>query len=148
MAALLFGLALHPALADIACRFDQATFRPKYALDHFTLRSHKTGGDLQFDIAVRRSGETFRFKVEADEQKGEGVVTSLLDGGRDPGIKATFSLADASGLKAPSLGEVGSISFLDLGRAILGFCLREGQQPDPYTSPPSGLWDLAECRAN
>jgi len=150
VALLIFGLTLQPSLAEAAgCDLGQATFRPKYAAEDFVLRSHQNGDDLLFDIAVRRSGESFRFKVDVDEHTAEGRIASMPDGGgRDPGVKTTFALADANGLKATTPHEVSYIAFLDLGRAFLDFRSREGQQPDPYTTPPSGLWEVAECRRN
>jgi hypothetical protein len=139
-----------PSSAEAAgCDLGQATFRPKYAAEDFVLRSYRNKDELLFDIAVRRSGETFRFRVDVDERTAEGLIASMPDGGgRDPGVKTTFALVDADGLKATTPREVGYIAFLDIGRAFLDFRSREGQQPDPYTTPPSGLWEVAECRGN
>jgi hypothetical protein len=87
--------------------------------------------------------------AEVDERTGEGVIASVPDsGGQDPRIKTTFALADINGLSTTPQAKFGYLAFLDLGRAFLDFRLRDGQQPDPYTSPPSGLWEVAECQAN
>jgi hypothetical protein len=131
-----------------ACKLDQATFRPRLAQDAYVLRSSRIGDDLQFDLSIRRTSETFRFHVEVDERTGEGTITSVPDGaGRDPRIKTGFRLFDVNGGKTTPQGEIGQISFLDLGRGFVDFRLRERPQPEPYTAPPSGLWKVTECRA-
>jgi hypothetical protein len=144
---LIFALAPFSASAEAAiCKIDQATFRPKYAMEHFALRGHRDDNDLLFGLAIQKTGETFSFKVNVDERTGEGRIASVPDSsGRDLGISATFRLLDANGLKVSSLGEVGQISFADIGRAFLDFRLREGRQPEPYTFPSSGIWKLTEC---
>jgi hypothetical protein len=72
--------------------------------------------DLLFDLTVARSGETFRFRVDVDERAGEGMIVSIPDGGgRDPGIKATFALADMNGLTTTPQDEVGHTTFPGLG---------------------------------
>jgi len=83
-----------------------------------------------------------------DERTGEGTITSVPDGaGRDPRLKIGFRLLDANSRKMTSQGDIGLISFLDLGRGFVDFRLRERPQPEPYTTPPSGLWKVTECRA-
>lgn len=146
---LMAGLTLSPVIAEAAaCRLDQATFRPKLAQEAYVLRSGRNGADLQFDLSIQRTSETFRFHVAIDERTGEGTITSLPDGaGRDPRIKTGFRLLDANGLKTTPQGVIGQISFLDLGRGFVDFRLRERPQPEPYTAPPSGLWKVTECRA-
>jgi hypothetical protein len=147
---LIAGLTLQAAQAEAAaCKLDHATFRPKLAQDAYVLRSSRNGDDLQFDLSIQRTSETFRFHVEMDERTGEGTITSVPDGaGRDPRIKTGFRLLDANGLKTTPQGEIGQISFLDLGRGFVDFRLSERPQPEPYTTPPSGLWKVTECRAN
>jgi hypothetical protein len=149
IALVIAGLTLSPVMAEAAaCRLDQATFRPRLAQDAYVLKSGLNGDDLQFEFSIRRTGETFRFHVEMDERTGEGTITSVPDGaGRDPRIKTVFRLLDANGLKTMPRGEIGQISFLDLGQGFVDFRLRERPQPDPYTTPPSGLWKVTECRA-
>ena len=146
---LMAGLTLSPVIAEAAaCRHDQATFRPKLAQEAYVLRSGRNGADLQFDLSIQRTSETFRFHVSIDERTGEGTITSLPDGaGRDPRIKTGFRLLDANGLKTTPQGVIGQISFLDLGRGFVDFRLRERPQPEPYTAPPSGPWKVTECRA-
>jgi hypothetical protein len=146
---LMTGLILAPVLAEAAaCKLDQATFRPRLAQDAYVLRSSLNGDDLQFDLSIQRTGETFRFHVEMDERTGEGTITSAPDGtGRDPRIKTGFRLFDVNGLKTTPRGEIGQISFLDLGRGFVDFRLRERPQAESYTAPPSGLWKVTECRA-
>lgn len=149
--ALLFaGLILQPILAEAAaCRLERATFRPRLAPPAFVLKSDRNGGGLQFDLVIQRTNETFRFDVHVDERTGEGTITSIADGaGRDPGIKTGFRLLDVKGLKTTPQGETGQISFLDLGRGFVDFRLHERPNPEPYTSPPSGLWMVAEGRAD
>lgn len=148
--ALLFaGVSLYPVMAEAAaCKLDQATFRPRLAQDAYVLRSSRIGDDLQFDLSIQRTGETFCFHVEMDKRTGEGTITSVPDGaGRDPRIRTGFRLFDVNGLKTTPQGEIGQISFLDLGRGFVDFRLRERPQPEPYTAPPSGLWKVTECRA-
>lgn len=149
IALLIAGLTLSPSIAEAAaCKLDEATFRPRLAQEAYVLRSSRNGHDLQFELGIRRTGETFRFHVEMNERTGEGTITSAPDGaGRDPRIKTGFRLLDANGLKTTPQGEIGQISFLDLGRGFVDFRLRERPQPEPYTAPPSGLWKVTECRA-
>ena len=149
IAFLIAGLTLSPGMAEAAaCRLDQATFRPRLAQDAYVLKSSRNGDDLQFELSIRKTSETFRFHVEMDERTGEGTITSAPDGaGRDPGIKTGFRLFDVNGGKTTPQGEIGQISFLDLGRGFVDFRMRERPQPEPYTTPPSGLWKLAECQA-
>ncbi len=149
IAHLLAGLILSPVMAEAAaCKLDQATFRPRLAQDAYVLRSSRNGDDLQFDLSIQRTGETFRFHVEMDERTGEGTITSVPDGaGRDPRLKTGFRLLDANSRKMTPQGDIGLISFLDLGRGFVDFRLRERPQPEPYTTPPSGLWKVTECRA-
>jgi hypothetical protein len=149
IALLIAGVSLYPVMAEAAaCKVDQATFRPRLAQDAYVLRSSRIGDDLQFDLSIRRTSETFRFRVEIDERTGEGTITSVPDGaGRDPRIKTGFRVFDINGGKTTPQGEIGQISFLDLGRGFVDFRLRERPQPEPYTSPPSGLWKVTECLA-
>ena len=146
--ALIAGLILQPVLAEAAsCKLDQATFRPRLTPEAHILRSSRKGDELQFDISIQRTSEAFRFHVEIDERTGEGTITSVPDGaGRDPRIRTGFRLLDASGRKTTPQGEIGQISFFDLGRGFVDFRLRERPQPEPYTAPPSGLWKVTECR--
>jgi hypothetical protein len=149
IAHLLAGLILSPVMAEAAaCKLDQATFRPRLAQDAYVLRSSRNGDDLQFELSIRRTSETFRFHIGIDGSTGEGTITSVPDGaGRDPRIRTSFRLFDVNGLKTTPQAEIGLISFLDLGRGFVDFRLRERPQPEPYTAPPSGLWKVTECRA-
>ena len=149
IALLITGFILQPVLAEAAaCRLDRATFRPRLAPQAFVLQSGRNGDDLLFDLVIQKTNETFRFHVDVDERTGEGTITSVPDGaGRDPRIKTGFRLLDVNGVKTPPQREIGQISFLDLGRGFVDFRLRERPNPEPYTSPPSGLWMVAECRA-
>jgi hypothetical protein len=102
------------------------------------MRSARDGDDLRFEITVRRTGETFPFRVHIDGPTGEGTISSVPNGaGKDAGIRSTFKLYDLKGLTSPA-GEISHVSFYDLGRAFVDFRLREHRNPDPYTSPPSG----------
>ena len=143
-------LNLQPALAEAAaCKLDQATFRPNDASEHFVLRSHCSGSDLLFDLIIETTSEVFRFRVDVDGNTGEGMISSVPNSnGQDSGIKATFALVDLRGLTTTPQDEAGYIAFQGLGRAFVDFRRRQGQQPDPSTSPPSGLWKVAECRTN
>ncbi len=149
IALLIAGLTLFPVMAEAAaCKLDQATLRSRLAQDAYVLRSSLNGKDLQFDLSIRRTGETFRFHVEIDGSTGEGTITSVPNGaGRDPRIRTGFRLFDVNGLKTTPQAEIGQISFLDLGRGFVDFRLRERPQPEPYTAPPSGLWKVTECWA-
>jgi len=149
IALLIAGLTLSPVMVEAAaCKLDQATFRPRLAQDAYVLRSSRNSDDLQFDLSIQRTGETFRFHVGMDERTGEGTITSVPDGaGRDPRLKTGFRLLDANSRKMTPQGDIGLISFLDLGRGFVDFRLRERPQPEPYTTPPSGLWKVTECRA-
>jgi hypothetical protein len=149
IALLMAGLTLSPVMAEAAaCRLDQATFRPKFAQEAYVLRSSRNGDVFKFDLSIQRTSETFRFHVEIDERTGEGTIISVSDGaGRDPRIKTGFRLLNANGRKTTPQGEIGQISFLDLGRGFIDFRLRERPQPEPYTAPPSGLWKVTECQA-
>jgi hypothetical protein len=143
-------LILQPALAEAAaCRLDQATFRPKYASEHFVLRTHRSGNNLLFGLVILKTNEVFRFYATVDEHTGEGMISSVPNSnGQDPGIKATFAVVDVKGLTTTPQDQAGYIAFQGLGRAFIDFRLREGQQTDPHMSPPSGLWEVTECRAN
>jgi hypothetical protein len=143
------GVPLCPVMAEAAaCKLEQATYRPRLVQDAYVLRSSLNGDDLRFDLSIQRTNEMFRVHVELDECTGEGTITSAPDGaGRDPRIKTGFRLLDANGLKTTPRGEIGRISFVDLGRGFVDFRLRERPQPEPYTTPPSGLWKVTECRA-
>ncbi|WP_201842402.1 hypothetical protein [Microvirga zambiensis] len=44
--------------------------------------------------------------------------------------------------------EVSHVPFYDLGRVFVDFRLHERRDPQPYTSPPSGIWRVSECRTN
>jgi hypothetical protein len=148
IALLIAGLTLSPVMAEAAaCKLDQATFRPRLAQEAYVLRSSLNGNDLQFELSIHRANETFRFYGESDERTGEGTITSGPDeAGRDPRIKTGFRLLDVNGWKTTPQGEIGQISFLDLGRGFVDFRLRERPQPEPYTAPPSGLWKVTECQ--
>jgi hypothetical protein len=150
IALLIAGLILHPNMAEAAaCKLDHGTFRPNNASQSFVLRRSRDSNSLSFDLAIQRSGETFRFWLDVDDHSGEGMIASVPDSsGLDAGIKATFALVDVKGLTSTPHGEVGYIAFQDLGRAFVEFRLRQGQQPDATTSPPSGLWHVSECQAN
>jgi hypothetical protein len=68
--------------------------------------------------------------------------------GSDPGIRASFALTAAGGSSSPSPDRVVSaLSFLDLAKAFLDYRSGSGSQSDPYSSPPSGLWQVTECRS-
>lgn len=147
---LIAGLILTPSMAMAAvCKLENATFRPKYAAEHFEIRSSRVDGVPVFDVTVRKTNETFRFRVDADRGTGAGTITSVPDAaGQDPGIRTNFQLLDGKGLKTTPAGEVGHVSFLDLGRAFVDFRMRTSRNVEPYTSPPSGLWNVTDCRPN
>jgi hypothetical protein len=68
IAVLIAGLTLSPVMAEAAaCRLDQAAFRPRLAQEAYVLRSSLNGDDLQFDLSIQRTSETFRFRVEIDK---------------------------------------------------------------------------------
>jgi hypothetical protein len=150
LAVLSAALTLSPAIAEAAaCRLEQATFRPRFSAEHFVLRSTRDGDHLRFEIAIRRTGETFPFRVQVDGRTGEGTIEAITDGGgRNTGIKSSFKLYDPKGLNTSPSGEIGHVSFYDLGRAFVDFRLRERGESGPYTSPPSGVWRVSECRSN
>jgi hypothetical protein len=149
IALLITGMTLNPVLAEAAaCRLDQATFRPRLASEAYVLTTGRDGNDLLFELGIQKTRETFRFHIDMDERMGEGTITSVPDrAGRDPKIRTTFRLLDVNGLATTAHGEIGQISFLDLGRGFVDFRLRERPEPEPYTSPPSGVWKVTECRA-
>jgi hypothetical protein len=144
------ALTLSPVIAEAAaCRLEQATFRPRFSAEHFVMRSTRDGDHLRFEITIRRTGETFPFRVQVDGRTGEGTIEAIADGhGRNTGIRSTFKLYDLKGLHTSPAGEIGHVSFYDLGRAFVDFRLRERGDPEPYTSPPSGVWRVSECRSN
>jgi hypothetical protein len=144
------GMILHPLTAQAAaCKLEQATFRPRLSAEHFVLRSARNGDHLRFEITVRRTGETFPFRVNVDRRSGEGVIEAVADGqGRNTGIRSTFKLYDLNGLNTSASQEISHVSFYDLDRAFVDFHLREHRNPEPYTSPPSGVWRVSECRTN
>ena len=146
---LLFAmLVLQPSVAA-ACRLEHATFRPKYATEHFEIRSSRDGNDPVFDLIVRKTNESFRFLVGVDVSTGEGTIGSVSDStGRDPRIRTSFQLLDGKGLKTTPTDEIGHVSFLDLGQAFVDFRMRSSRSVEPYTFPPSGLWTVTECRPN
>jgi hypothetical protein len=77
-ALLIAALVLQPGMAA-ACKLENATFRPKFSAEHFEIRSSRVGGNPIFDLTVRRTGETFRFRVDADASTGGGTITSVPD---------------------------------------------------------------------
>ena len=144
--AVLMTLAPSMAMAA-ACKLENATFRPKYAAQSFEIRSSRVGGVLVFDVMVHKTREIFRFRVDADGGTGAGTITSIPDAaGQDPGIRSSLQLLDGKGLKITSTGDVGHVSFLELGRAFVDFRMRRSRNVEPYTSPPSDLWHLTDCR--
>jgi hypothetical protein len=149
IALLIAGLSLDPILAEAAaCRLDQATLRPRLEAQAYVLTTSRDGDDLLFELGIQKTRETFRFHVDMDERMGQGTITSVPDrAGLGPGIRTTFRLLDVNGLTTTAQGEIGQISFLDLGRGFVDFRLRERPEPEPYTSPPSGVWKVTECRA-
>ncbi|MCB5176899.1 hypothetical protein [Microvirga lenta] len=149
LASLIAGLMLlAPSMATAAtCKLENATFRPKYAAQRFEIRSSRVDGVTVFDVTVHKTRETFRFRVDADGGTGAGTITSVPDAaGQDPGIRSSFHLLDGKGLKTTSAGEIGHVSFYDLGRAFVDFRMRRSRNVEPYTSPPSGLWHVTDCR--
>ncbi len=149
VALLIAELTLNPVLAEAAaCRLEQATLRPRLVSEAYVLTTSRDGDDLLFELGIQTTREAFRFHVDMDERTGEGTITSLPDpAGRDPEIRTTFRLLDGNGLATAAQGEIGQISFLDLGQGFVDFRLRERPEPEPYTSPPSGVWKVTECRA-
>ena len=147
---LIAGLILIPSMAVAAvCKLENATFRPKYAAEHFEIRSSRVDGVPVFDVTVRKTSETFRFRVDADRGTGAGTITSVPDAaGQDAGIRTNFQLLDGKGLRTTPAGEIGHISFHDLGRVFVDFRMRTSRNVEPYTSPPSGLWNVTDCRPN
>jgi hypothetical protein len=143
------GMILHSLAAQAsACKLEQAVLRPRFSAEHFVMRSARDGDHLRFEITVRRTGETFPFRVHVDGPTGEGTTSSVPNGaGKDPGIRSTFKLYDIKGRTSPA-GEISHVSFYDLGRAFVDFRLREHRNPEPYTSPPSGVWRVSQCRTN
>jgi hypothetical protein len=150
LAVLSAALTLSPVIAEAAaCRLEQATFRPRLSAEHFVMRSTRDGAHLRFEITIRRTGENFPFGVQVDDRTGEGTIEAITDGnGRNTGIRSSFKLYDIKGLNISPSGEIGHVSFYDLGRAFVDFRLRERRNPEPYTSPPSGVWRVSECRTH
>jgi hypothetical protein len=148
VAVLIASFALSPVAAEAAaCKLEHATFRPKYAPEHFEIRSRRIGDNPVFDLTIRKTNETFRFRVDVHDSTVEGTITSIPDGvSQDPGIRTGFRLLDGKGLKTVSTGEIGHLSFYDLGRAFVDFRLRGRRNPEPYASPPSGIWHVTACR--
>jgi hypothetical protein len=149
LAPLIAGLMiLAPSMATAAaCKLENATFRPKYAAQRFEIRSSRVNGVPVFDVTVQKTRETFRFRVDADGGTGAGTITSVPDAaGQDPGIRSSFQLLDGKGLKTSPTGEIGHVSFLELGRSFVDFRMRRSRDVEPYISPPSGLWHVTDCR--
>ena len=144
------GMILYPLAAQAAaCKLEQAVFRPRFSTEHFVMRSAHDGDHLRFEITIRRTGETFPFRVKVDRRSGEGTIEAITDGeGRNTGIRSSFKLYDLKGLNTSASGEISHVSFYHLGRAFVDFRLRERRNPEPYTSPPSGVWRVSECRSN
>jgi hypothetical protein len=150
LAVLIAVLTLSPVTAEAAaCRLEQATFRPRFSAEHFLMRSTRDGTHLRFEITIRRTGEMFPFRVQVDGRTGEGTIETFSDSdGRNTGIRSSFKLYDVKGLNTSPAGEIGHVAFYDLGRAFVDFWLRERRNPEPYTSPPSGVWRVSECRTH
>ncbi|MFC4170566.1 hypothetical protein ACFOYU_00610 [Microvirga sp. GCM10011540] len=149
LASLIAGLMLlAPSMATAAtCKLENATFRPKYAAQRFEIRSSRVDGVTVFDVTVHKTRETFRFRVDANEGTGAGTITSVPDAaGQDPAIRSSFQLLDGKGLKTTPTAEIGHVSFLELGQAFVDFRMRRSPNVEPYTSPPSGLWHVTDCR--
>ena len=149
-AVLVGGMILHPLAAQAAaCKLEQAVFRPRFSTEHFVMRSTHDGDHLRFEITSRRTGETFPFRVQVDRRTGEGAIEAIADGqGRNTGIRSSFKLYDPKGLNTSASAEISHVSFYDLGRAFVNFRLRERRNPKPYTSPPSGVWRVSDCRTD
>jgi hypothetical protein len=150
LAVLSAALTLSPVIAEAAaCRLEQASFRPRFSAEHFVMRSTRDGAHLRFEITIRRTGETVPFRVQVDDRIGEGTIEAITDGnGRNTGIRSSFKLYDIKGLNTSPSGEIGHVAFYDLGRAFVDFRLRERRTPEPYTSAPSGVWRVSECRTH
>jgi hypothetical protein len=143
-------MILYPLGAQAAaCKLEQASFGPRFSAEHFVLRSARDGDHLRFEITVRRTGETFPFRVNVDRRSGEGAIDAIADGhGRNTGIRSTFKLYDLKGLNTSTSAEISHVSFYHFGRAFVDFRLRERRNPEPYTSPPSGVWRVSDCRTD
>jgi hypothetical protein len=128
IALLIAGLILQPTLAHAtACGLDRAIFRPKYAPERFVIRGLRSGNNPVFDLAISRTNETFRFRVDVDRTTGAGTLTSVPGpAGPDPGIKASFQLLVGRGLKTAPTDAIGYVSFHELERAFVDFRMRRG----------------------
>ncbi|ANY77371.1 hypothetical protein BB934_03315 [Microvirga ossetica] len=144
------GIILYPLGAQAAAsKLEQAIFRPRFPAEHFVLQSAGDGDHLRFEIKVRRTGETFPYRVNVDRRSGEGAIEAIADGqGQNTGIRSTFKLYDLKGLNTSASQEISHVSFYHLGRAFVDIRLRERRNPEPYTSPPSGVWRVSDCRTD
>ncbi|MXQ14089.1 hypothetical protein [Microvirga makkahensis] len=142
------ALVMQPGMAA-ACKLENATFRPKYSAEHFEIRSSRDGRGYVFDLMVWKTNEQFRFRVDVDASTGAGTIRSAPDSaGQNPGIRTSFRLLDGKSLETTLDGEIGRVSFLDMGRAFVDFRMRSSRSVEPYTSPPSGLWNVTNCRSS
>jgi hypothetical protein len=94
------GMILHPLAAQAAaCKLEQATFRPRFPAEHFVMRSSRDGDHLRFEITVRRTGETFPFRVHGEGPTGEGMISSVPNGaGKDAGAVPDFDVHALKGV--------------------------------------------------
>jgi len=132
------------AEAATSCSLDLATLRPKDATNDFVLRPVKHGRDPLFELAIRATGQTFRFRVDRDLAKHEGRLISVSGpDGADPGLAASFVLP-ANTLRTQD-APIGSLSFIDLAKSFIAYRTRTGQPRNIDAFPPSGLWEVTEC---
>lgn len=59
---------LAPSMAEAAvCKLKNAIFRPKYAGQHFEIRSSRAYGVPGFALTVRKTSETFRSRMDVNQ---------------------------------------------------------------------------------
>ena len=114
------------------------------------MRSSTHGDHLRFEITSPSHGRDLSVSGPmSTAARGEGTIDAIADGARaehrDP---IELQAVRSQGAEYRPVGEISHVSFYDLGRAFVDFRLRERRNPEPYTSPPSGVWRVSDCRTD
>ena len=132
-----------------SCDLARSDFRPRQGSDAFLLRSRADQGQIVWEFTFQRTGEVFRFRTDIDPARGNALLSAPGNEGKNPEVRVSFTLSSEDGSKVPPLPSqsVTAVSFVDLAKVFMEYRVRLGQPADPSNFPPSGVWPLAECRA-
>jgi len=140
------SLALPGVARADTCEVARAVFEPTGGTrEAFTLRAFEDQGQLLWHLVIKKTGETFPFRTEADPT-GQTWLVSLPRDGEDLGIRTTLRLLDGKGAETQDRSAVSGVAVFDFWRVFSEHRTRKGQRFEPETNPPANVWDLTECR--